>query len=114
MYGLILLPYLGWSFVALAGSLVGDALPPMLADAFSIALYAMLVTILAQASKSSRGTLACVLVSIAASFAFAYLPGLKDLPDGLVIVIITLVISTLFALAMPIPENNTPEGEVEA
>ena len=114
MYALAFFPYLGWTTGTLIGSLIGDLLPPMLADALAVSLYSMLITIVTQASKTSRSTLFCVLASIAASCAFAYLPVLRDLPSGIVTVGIAVVISTLFALIAPIQERDPWEEEVEA
>jgi 4-azaleucine resistance transporter AzlC len=114
MYALILFPYLGWVTGTLLGALLGDLLPSMLTDALAISLYSMLITIVTQASKTSRSTLLCVLTAILASCAFAFLPVLKELPSGIVTVGITVVISTVFALLAPIHERDPWEEEVEA
>lgn len=112
MLALAFFPYAGWTLGTLIGSLVGDLLPAMLADALAVSLYSMLITIVTQASKTSRSTLVCVLTSIAVSCAFYYLPLLKELPGGIVTVGITIVLSTIFALAAPISERDPWEEEV--
>ena len=112
-YALALFPYLGWCTGTLLGSLVGDLLPQFIADALSVSLYAMLVTIVTQASKTSRSTLFCVLTSVAVSCVFAFAPYLKELPNGMVTVVITVVISAIFALIAPVPDRDPWEEEVE-
>lgn len=110
---LALFPYLGWTLGTLFGALLGGFLPKMLVDALAVSLYAMLVCIVTQASKLSRSTLVCVLVSVLSSCAFAYLPLLKELPRGIIIVIITVLISSIFALVAPISEDDPWEVENE-
>lgn len=112
-YALALLPYLGWSTGTLLGALVGDILPAFLTDALSVALYAMLVTIITQASKTSRSTLVCVLVAIAVSCLCGYLPLLAKVPHGITVVVTSVVISAVFALVAPISERD-PWEEQEA
>ena len=112
-YALALFPYLGWSLGTLIGSVVGDLLPQFLADALSVALYAMLITIITQASKTSKSTLVCVLVAISVSCICAYLPLLQSVPHGIIVVIISVIISAVFALVAPISEKD-PWEEKEA
>lgn len=112
LYALALLPYLGWSLGTLAGAVVGDLLPPFLSEALSVALYAMLITIITQATKNSTSTLVCILVAIAVSCITAYLPFLEFIPRGIVVVIISVIISAIFALVAPLSERD-PWEEVE-
>ena len=111
LYALALFPYLGWTLGTLSGSLIGDLLPKMLSDALAVSLYSMLITIVTQASKTSRSTLYCVLAAISASCIFSFLPTLKELPSGIVTVGITIVISTIFALVAPVSERDPWEEE---
>ena len=111
LYALALLPYLGWSLGTLAGAVVGDLLPPFLSEALSVALYAMLITIITQATKNSTSTLVCVLVAIAVSCITAYLPFLEFIPRGIVVVIISVIISAIFALVAPLSERDPWEVE---
>lgn len=111
-YALAVLPYLGWSFGTLVGSVVGDLLPPFLVDALSVALYAMLITIITQASKTSKSTLVCVLVAIAVSCLCSYLPLLDNVPHGIVVVVISVIISAVFALVAPISQKDPWDEEV--
>lgn len=111
---LALLPYLGWTLGTLFGALLGSVLPEFLATAFSLALYSMFIAILVPAAKASRPTAICVLCAIALSCAFKFLPFLQCINSGMVIVIIAVVLSSVFALIAPIHEKDPwCEEEVE-
>lgn len=112
IYALAILPYIGWCVGTLFGALIGDILPPFLAEALSIGLYAMLITIITQATKNSRSTLVCVLVAIAVSCLCTYLPLFGNIPRGIVVVVISVIISAVFALVAPLSERD-PWEEAE-
>lgn len=112
IYALAILPYIGWCVGTLLGALIGDILPPFLAEALSIGLYAMLITIITQATKNSRSTLVCVLVAIAVSCLCTYLPLFGNIPRGIVVVAISVIISAVFALVAPLSERD-PWEEAE-
>ena len=112
IYALAILPYIGWCVGTLLGALIGDILPPFLAEALSIGLYAMLITIITQATKNSRSTLVCVLVAIAVSCLCTYLPLFGNIPRGIVVVVISVIISAVFALVAPLSERD-PWEEAE-
>lgn len=94
--GLMTLPYIGWSLGTLSGAIAGEVLPNILTNALGVALYGMFVAIVVPKAKSHRPTLFAVILSIALSFAFFYLPGLKNVSTGFAI-ILCAVISSLFA-----------------
>ena len=97
MYGLILTPYLGWSFGTLVGALAGDIFPPMLTSALGVAIYGMFIAIVLPAAKKNRSTALCVLLAIALSCLFRFTPCLNKVPTGFTIIICAVVASALFA-----------------
>lgn len=103
---LALLPYLGWTLGTLFGALLGSILPEFLATSFSLALYSMFIAILVPAAKASRPTMICILCAISLSCAFKFLPFLQWINSGMVIVIIAVVLSSVFALIAPIHEKD--------
>lgn len=109
MYGLILTPFLGWSFGTLLGAVAGDILPKMLTDALGIAIYGMFIAIVVPAVKQSRATGLCVLLAAALSCLFYYIPALKVVPSGFVIIICAVAAAALFALLAPIPPQKGEE-----
>jgi ABC-type uncharacterized transport system permease subunit len=74
----------------------------------------MFIAIVTPAAREHLATTLCVALSIAAAFAFAYVPALKNVPNGIVIVVVTVVLSTVFALIAPISEHDPWEEEEEA
>ena len=113
LYAMVFLPYFGWALGTLAGALLGGALPALLTAAMSVAIYAMFIAIVTPQAKAHLATILCVLLAIAFSFAFDLVPLLKTIPRGIVIVIITVGLSAIFALVAPISEHD-PWGEEDA
>lgn len=102
LYGLILTPYLGWSFGTLLGAVAGNILPPIIISSLGIAIYAMFVAIVVPVAKDSKPTALCVLFAIGLSCLFHYLPALKSIPNGFVIILCAVIASALFAILFPI------------
>ena len=109
MLGLILLPFFGWSGGTLLGAAAGNILPESLTSALGIAIYGMFLAIFIPAMRRSRPITVVVLVSVALSCAFAYLPGLKNVSSGFVIILCALASSTVGALIAPVDQTDAPE-----
>ena len=110
---LVIYPYAGWCFGTLLGALLGGILPPLLTDAFSVAIYAMFIAIVIPATRTSLSTLICIISAALLSSAFEFIPALKVVNRGIVIVIITVVLSAVFAVICPISEHDPWEVEAE-
>ncbi|MBQ8003487.1 MAG: AzlC family ABC transporter permease, partial [Oscillospiraceae bacterium] len=111
MYGLILMPYLGWSIGTLVGAAAGQILPPAAVSALGIAIYGMFVAIVVPVMKVNRRCLVCVLFAVALSCAFKYMPYLKEVPSGFTVIICAVAASALFAVVAPV---NVEESEENA
>ena len=111
MYGLAIPPFLGWSLGTLLGALAGDILPPIITSALGIAIYGMFIAIVTPAAKKSLSTALCVVLSAALSCTFYFIPALKTVPSGFVIIICAVIASGIFALLAPLKEE---EGQVTA
>lgn len=114
MLGLALTPYLGWSVGTLLGAIAGDILPEIVASSLGVALYCMFIAIVVPPCKKSRPTLMCVLLAIALSCVFYYVPALDFIGDGFVIIICAVISSLLFAFIAPVIDENGIEAEVNA
>lgn len=110
MYGLILVPYLGWAGGTLLGAVAGNILPAVVTTALGVAIYGMLIAIVVPPMRDHRPTALCVLLAIALSCAFYYIPALSRVSAGFVIIICSVTASALFALLRPIPEEKTEEN----
>ena len=111
LFGLILLPYLGWSLGTLLGAIAGNVLPAIVIAALGIAIYGMFIAIVVPFAKDSAQGFFCVLLSALLSCVFYYVPALSVIPSGFVIIIIALFVSILFALLFPIDDKEESEHE---
>lgn len=110
MLGIILLPVIGWTSGTFLGGFVGNILPPMATAALGVAIYGMFVAIVMPVAKKEKMTALCVLLAIAISCAFRYIPLLKSVPSGFTVIICAVVASTLFAIIAPIKTEEKEES----
>ncbi len=111
MYGLILMPYLGWSIGTLIGAGAGNILPAGVVSALGIAIYGMFVAIVLPEIKTNIMTALCVLVSVILSCIFRYVSVFKGIPGGFTIIICAVLASTVFAWVAPIKNEEEEEYE---
>ncbi len=107
LYGLILTPWLGWSVGTILGALAGNILPAIVTSSLSVAIYGMFIAIVIPEIKASRPTALCVVIAVALSCAFYFIPLLKTVPGGFVIIICACIASTIMAIASPIEAEVT-------
>ena len=110
MLGIILLPVIGWTSGTFLGGFVGNILPSMVTAALGVAIYGMFVAIVMPVAKKEKMTALCVLLAIAISCAFRYIPLLKSVPSGFTVIICAVVASALFAIIAPIKTEEKEES----
>ncbi len=110
MLGIMLLPIIGWTSGTLVGGVAGNVLPAMVTAALGVAIYGMFTAIIVPVAKKEKMTALCVLLAIAISCAFRYIPLLKAVPSGFAVIICAVVASAVFAIIAPI---KTEEKEAE-
>jgi len=113
LFGLIAAPYLGWSVGTLLGTIAGDLLPQSVLSALGIAIYGMFVAIVIPPAKKSRAIAAVLAIAVGLSCAFRYLPYLKEVSSGFVIIVCALAAAVIGALAAPIDDSAAPLPEEE-
>lgn len=106
MYGLILLPVLGWTGGTLCGAVAGNILPAIITASLGVAIYGMFVAIVVPVAKKEKMTALCVLLAIALSCAFRYIPSLSAVPSGFTVIICAVAASALFAIIAPIKSEE--------
>lgn len=111
MYGLILLPVLGWTGGTLIGAIAGNILPAIVTAALGVAIYGMFIAIVVPVAKKEKATALCVLFSIALSCAFKYIPALSGVPSGFTVIICAVISSVIFAIVAPIETENDEKTE---
>ena len=109
-FGAILLAIPGWSLGTLCGALLGNILPISLLSALGVSLYGMFISVFIPEARKNKIVAALVLISFAASFAFAKIPLFDKISDGIKIIILTVVISLGAAILFPIREESKEES----
>lgn len=108
MAGLILTPVLGWTGGTFVGAAATSLMPPILSNAFGIALYGMFIAIIVPPAREHKNVLFAVALAIVASVACKYLPIIRNLSSGWTIILITIVVCLIAAWLFPVEES---EGE---
>ncbi len=109
LYGLILLPYIGWSSGTFLGAVAGSFLPQTVVVSLGIAIYGMFVAIVVPDARKNKSTALCVLTAVVLSLVFNFTPLLKGIGNGFIIIICAVIASLIFAFIAPIREVNTDE-----
>ena len=106
MYGLILLPFIGWSLGTLLGAIAGNILPDAIKNALGIAIYGMFVAIVLPPAKRDKGISVASLISIAVSLTLAFVPLFSFITSGFAIIIAALVAAVVAAIFFPIKNEE--------
>ncbi|MHC1785897.1 MAG: AzlC family ABC transporter permease [Christensenellales bacterium] len=106
-YGLMALCLPAWTLGTLLGSLLGAVLPGQVMSALGVALYGMLAAAIVPPSRKDRTLRRVILLAMGCSGLTALLPPLQEIPGGIRIVALTLMITTFFALRYPLREVET-------
>lgn len=116
MYGLIALPYIGWTLGTLIGAVLGVVvstyLPPFVLAALGIAIYGMFIAIVVPVMKKELAVTLCVLVAMLLSVICYYVPFVgKIIPSELHIVLCAVIASVALAIFKPIKDEDVVSGD---
>lgn len=106
LYGIILLPLLGWTGGTLLGAAAGNILPAVVRDSLCIAIYGMFIAIIVPPAKKNPAIFKVVVISILLSCLFKWLPVLNNVSSGFVIIICTLISASIGAFFFPVKEEK--------
>ena len=106
LYGLMAMPYLGWSLGTLIGAVAGQLLPVFVRTALGIAIYGMFLAIILPPARKEHPVRVVVVAAVAMSLCFRYIPVLSQVSSGFVIIICAVAASTLGALLFPVKEGE--------
>ena len=110
-YGTFVVATCGWTSGTFLGAVLGEVLPAGLISALGVGLYGMFISVFVPEAKKNKIVAALVLIGFAASFACAKLPYLSEIPEGIRIIVLTVVISLAAAVLFPIKEKEAAENE---
>ena len=106
MYGLGLLPFIGWGGGTLLGALAGAILPISVRTALGVMLYGMFIAIVIPPAKKEKPVAVAALLALVLSSLFAWVPALQKAPKGTPIVICTVVAAAVCAWLFPVEEKE--------
>ena len=106
---LLIYPYIGWTLGTLLGAIAGNILPDLLVTALGVSMYAMFIAIIVPAAKAEKPIALCIAISVVLSCMFKFLPLLKSIPEGFVIIICAIAVSVTMALLFPVKDDNDKE-----
>jgi len=108
LYGLMLTPWIGWTLGTLLGGVAGTLLPDFVRSALGIAIYGMFLAIILPPAREKQSARFVVLLAVALSLLFRYVPGLNQVSSGFAIIICAVVAAA--AGAALYPEDSGKEG----
>ena len=109
-YGAFVVATCGWTSGTMFGALLGEILPLSIVSALGVGLFGMFISVFIPEAKKNKVVTALVLISFALSFAFAKLPYVSAIPEGIRVIIITVLISVGAALLFPVKEKEESQN----
>lgn len=104
--GLIIMPYIGWATGTLMGATVTNILPASVRSALGIAIYGMFIAIIIPVAKKIKSVAVTIVIAVALSSLFKWLPGLNKLSSGWSIIICAVIASAVTAARYPVDEEE--------
>ncbi|MBR6090117.1 MAG: AzlC family ABC transporter permease [Anaerolineaceae bacterium] len=105
MYGAFLTTTPLWATGTAIGITAGNILPDIVVRSLSAAIYGMFIAVIIPPCRTSRNITIVVLVSFAASWLMSVIPAAAAISEGFRIIILTLIISSLAAIFMPLQDD---------
>lgn len=97
MYGLAIVPYLGWVAGTFIGASAGTVLPPSITLALGMALYGMFIAIVIPAMQKSRQVTITVIIAAVLSTMFRIIPLFSCISYGFAVIISAVVSASITA-----------------
>jgi len=111
LLGLMLSPFLGWSFGTALGALVCAGLPETISSSMGIALYSMFIAIILPPSKKSKPICFILLLTVAVVCILRYIPIFQQISSGFRVIIATFIGAGIGALLFPIKDTKHKEAD---
>ncbi len=105
-YGAMTLALPGWSVGTLLGVLMGNILPENVVSALSVGLFGMFIAIIIPPARKDKIIAGLVIASMVLSFIFAKAQFLAFIPEGIRVIVLTVVISLAAAFIFPRKEEQ--------
>lgn len=109
-YGAFVVATCGWTSGTLFGAILGEILPVSVVTALGVGLFGMFISVFVPEAKKNKVVAALVVISFVLSLTFSKLPYLSAIPEGIRVILLTLMISVGTALLFPIKEKKEEES----
>lgn len=107
MYGLAILPIIGWTLGTLLGAVCGNILPEIVTASLAIGIYGMFVAIVLPVAKKDKTIAIVSTISVILSVIFYYVPALHEhVSSGFAIIICSVVAALIGVFALPAEESK--------
>ena len=111
-YGLITISAPSWAIGTYLGAVMGSVMPAEVLSAMNLALYGMFIAVIVPPAKKDKTIAVVIAVSMLSSLMFSILPGLREISSGIVVIILTVVISLAAAILFPVCGDKKEKKEV--
>ena len=111
-YGLIAISAPSWAIGTYLGAVMGSVMPAGVLSAMNLALYGMFIAVIVPPAKKDKTIAVVIAVSMLSSLMFSILPGLREISSGIVVIILTVVISLAAAILFPVYDDKKEKKEV--
>lgn len=106
-----LLAALMWSAGTMMGIIAGEILPGTVVNALSVAIYGMFLAIIIPPARKSRVIAGVVAISFASSYLMNRLISTDAVPEGIRMILLTVIIAAGAAALFPVPEEEKGEKQ---
>lgn len=100
----------GWALGTLTGGVLGAVLPARIVSALSVALYGMFIAIFIPPAKQNKVVFGTVVAGVLLSWIMTEVSFFSFIPEGIRIILLTVVISLAAAVLFPVKEENGNES----
>lgn len=111
-YGLIAISAPSWAIGTYLGAVMGSVMPAGVLSAMNLALYGMFIAVIVPPAKKDKTIAVVIAVSMLSSLMFSILPGLREISSGIVVIILTVVISLAAAILFPVCGDKKEKKEI--
>lgn len=106
LYGLILLPVIGWTAGTTLGALASQVMPSALSSAMELGLYAMFIAIIVPPARKNRAIAIVLLIAVGISCVLHEAPVLRNISVGFQVIIAAVIAAAIGAVVNPIKQED--------
>ncbi len=108
-YGAMSVSIPAWALGSFFGVIAGNILPAILVESFGVALFGMFLAIIIPKGKENPVVLGVIVIGFGLSFVASLLPFLSQIPESVIVCILTVLIAGVAAACFPVPTEDEDE-----